>query len=136
MSVENFFSHDRYATYAGVKITHIETGYARAELPVSDVVLNASGSCHGGAMFTLADMAFAAAVNTHGVVTVSVNASIVFLKDVRQGTLYAEARELFDHHRLPFAEVRITDDNGDLVALFTSSGYRKKHCPLPSDDEL
>ena len=45
-------------------------------------------------------------------------------------TVYAEARELVDHHRMPYAEVRITDEQGRLVAIFTSGGYRKSDMKL------
>ena len=42
------------------------------------------------------------------------------------GYVYAEATETSDHPRLPFAEVRISDEQGQLVAVLTSSGYRKQ----------
>lgn len=128
MTLKDFFSNDRFAQMAGVRITEVGQGYAKAEMPVTPTVLNASGWVQGGAVFTLADLTFACAVNTHERLTVSVNSNIAFFKSARQGdTLYAEARELIDHHRLPFAQVTITDDHGDLVALFSSSGYRKSH---------
>ena len=42
------------------------------------------------------------------------------------GYVYAEAVEIVNHKRMPFAEVRITDEEGQLVAVFSSSGYRKQ----------
>lgn len=134
MTLKEFFCADRFAQLAGVKITEIGQGYARAEMPVTATVLNASGWVQGGAIFTLADLTFACAVNTHEQLTVSVHSNIAFFKSAREGqTLYAEARELVDHRRLPFAEVRITDDEGALVALFTSSGYRKANASIDYD---
>ena len=58
--------------------------------------LNAAGGCQGGALFTLADIAFAAAVNSHGRVTVSVDSTIAIHKSVSSGWLYATAKETLD----------------------------------------
>jgi len=70
-------------------------------------------------------------VNSHLVLTVSTSSNISFFRSVPLGaTIYAEARELVDHARLPYAEVRITDEQQRLVALFTSSGYRKQNVRL------
>lgn len=125
MRLSEFFANDHFAALAGVKLVEVRQGYARATMPVTETVLNASGWVQGGALFTLADLAFAAAVNTHEALTVSVNSHIAFFKSAREGLLTAEAHEVIDHRRLPYGEVRITDENGELLALFTSSGYRK-----------
>ena len=87
--------------------------------------LNAGGVCQGGALFTLADLAFAAVANSHKLLTLSISANITFLRFVKQGYVYAEAQEVFNHHRIPFIEVRLTDESGELVVIMTSSGYRK-----------
>lgn len=133
MTLKEYFRGDRFAAAAGVELLVVSAGYARACMEVGPGLLNASGWCQGGAIFTLADLAFAAAVNTHDRVTVSVNCNMVFLKSVRQGKLYAEARELFDHARLPYATVNVTDEDGELVAVFNSSGYRTSREVIPYD---
>ena len=93
--------------------------------------LNGGNFCQGGALFTLADLAFAAAVNSHLVLTVSTSSNITYFRSVPLGTtIFAEARELVNHQRMPYAEVRITDDQQHLVAIFTSSGYRKQDIKL------
>ncbi|MBR3442918.1 MAG: PaaI family thioesterase [Bacteroidaceae bacterium] len=123
---KDFFKNDRFATRAGMEVVELREGYARTRMLVSDDHLNAGGTVQGGAIFTLADLAFAAAVNSHDVFTVSTSSNITFFRPVTSGYIYAEAVEIVNHHRLPFAEVRVTDDEGQLIALFTSSGYRKK----------
>ena len=87
--------------------------------------LNGGGVCQGGALFTLADLAFAAATNSHARLTLSVESTIHFFKAEREGYLYAEAREIYNHKRLSHCEVRITNEAGELVATFSGTGYRK-----------
>lgn len=131
MTLKDFFKGDRFAVLAGCELIEIREGYARAKMTVEDHHLNGGDFCQGGAIFTLADLAFAAAVNSHLVLTVSTSSNISFFRSVPLGdTIYAEARELVDHHRMPYAEVHVTDEQGRLVAIFTSSGYRKQEVKL------
>ncbi len=130
MTIKEYFEGDRFAMDAGIVIDEIDEGYARLHMMVDERHLNGAGWCQGGAMFTLADLAFACATNSHGKDTVTVSANITLLRGAAPGTmLIAEAREMFDHKTLPFGEVRITDDNGQLVAVMTSSGYRRHNAP-------
>ena len=122
---KKFFKADRFATQAGVELLEVKPGYAKARMLVTPEHLNAGGVCQGGALFTLADLAFAAVANSHKLLTLSISANITFLRSVKQGYVYAEAQEVFNHHRIPFIEVRLTDESGELVAIMTSSGYRK-----------
>ena len=127
MTLKEFFKADRFAVLAGCELLEIREGYACACLTVEEHHLNGGNFCQGGAIFTLADLAFAAAVNSHRVLTVSTSSNITYFRPVAKGTrVYAEATELVDHKRMPYAEVRITDAQQRLVAVFTSSGYRKQ----------
>ena len=107
------------------------TGYAKVEMTVSDMHLNGGGTCQGGAIFTLADLAFAVCVNSHGLLTVSLSSNISFPHAPRLGdVLTAEAVEVFDHPKVPCCRVDIRDQNGNLVATFSGQAYRK-NVPLP-----
>ena len=124
-SIKEILAGDMFARQAGIQLLEVRPGYARASMKLTPNHLNSEGVCQGGALFTLADLAFAAASNSRGQLTFSLNANITYLRSVSKGCVYAEATELFNHHRVPFIEVRLTDEAGELVALFTSSGYRK-----------
>ena len=118
---------DRFAATNGMQLTEIREGFARAEMKVEARHLNAAGVCQGGAYFTLADLAFAAVTNSCGIVTLGIQNSITFLQSAHEGdTLVAEAYETFNHHRLPFCEMRITNQNGDLLCVVTGSAYRTR----------
>lgn len=125
-ALKDFFLKDRFAVLAGAELMEIREGYAKARMKVTDHHLNGGDVCQGGALFTLADLAFAAAVNSHLTLTFSTSSQITFIRPVASGYVYAEAVEIVNHKRMPFAEVRITDEEGQLVAVFSSSGYRKQ----------
>ncbi len=125
MTLKEFLRNDHFAQEAGVELLEVNEGYAKARMLVTPNHLNAGGVCQGGALFTLADLAFAAVANSRNKLTFSVSANITFLRSAGLGYVYAEAREVGDAFRVPFIEVRITDELGTLLALMTSSGYRK-----------
>ena len=125
-SLKEILAEDHFASCTGVELLEVKEGYAKARMLVTERHLNAGGVCQGGALFTLADLTFAAVANSHNQLTLSLNANITFLRPARQGYVYAEAVEVFNHARVPFIEVRIHDEAGELVAVFTSTGYRKK----------
>ena len=125
-SLKELLAQDHFASCTGVELMEVKPGYAKARMLVTERHLNAGGVCQGGALFTLADLTFAAVANSHNQLTLSLNANITFLRPAREGYVYAEAVEIFNHARVPFIEVRMHDEAGELVAVFTSSGYRKK----------
>ena len=125
-----FFAGDRFAAGAGIELLEAAEGFARARMKVEPRHLNAAGVVQGGAVFTLADFAFAVASNSHGTVALATGAHVSFVKGVRSGTLVAEAREEACTRRISTCAVRVTDDAGNLVALFTGTAYRKDD-PVP-----
>lgn len=126
MTLKEFFLNDRFAVNAGVELLEVSPGHALARMLITPDHLNGGGVCQGGALFTLADLAFAAAVNSHLVLTFSTTSTITFVQSVAEGYVYAEATELVNHKRMPYAEVKLTNAQKQTVAIFTSSGYRKQ----------
>ncbi|MDH6358434.1 PaaI family thioesterase [Parabacteroides sp. PF5-9] len=125
MTIQEFLQGDKFALFAGVELLEVGNGYAKARMEIKPMHLNGGGVCQGGAIFTLADLAFAAATNSHARLTLSTNSSINFFKSESTGFLYAEAQEIFNHKRLAHCEVKITNEAGTLIATFNGSGYRK-----------
>ncbi len=120
-------STDRFARSIGAQLTEVREGYARAELTVEEHHLNGAGVCQGGVLYTLADLAFAAVANSHGTLTLGISNTITFLKSAKQGEhIVAECTEVLDHHRLPYCDMKITNQNGELLAAMTGLAYRMK----------
>jgi acyl-CoA thioesterase len=124
-ALRHFFEGDQFARRADIKLVDVSPGRATAEMKLQPHHWNALNHAQGGAIFTLADFAFAAASNSYGTLAVAVNVSITFMKAAKEGTLRAEARELSKNHRLGSYLIEIKDDAGDLIAVFQGLAYRK-----------
>ena len=132
--IKGFFgAEDKFARHAGIELIDLGVGWAKVQMKIELFHLNAAKTVHGGAMFTLADFAFAVASNSHGNLAMGINTSMSFVKAVFAGTLYAEAKEQSRNAKLASYSVMITDDSGDTVAIFQGMVYRKKEAILPAD---
>lgn len=122
----NFFEKDQYAAYSGIELMECKPGYAVARVKIEDRHLNGAGVVHGGLIFTIADFAFAAAVNTHGSIALSINASISFLNKCKSGFVTAEAKEISRSNKLSHCDINVYDIEGTLLANFNGTAYITK----------
>lgn len=123
--IKEFFERDRFAKQVGIELVSCGQGKALARMMIRPDHLNGVRTVQGGAIFTLADFAFAAACNTHGRVAVAIQASVSFIKAAASGMLTAEAIEESVNTKLGTYTVRVRDEAGDLVAIFEGLAYRK-----------
>lgn len=121
--VRAFFADDRFATDAGAFIEWVKPGEALCSMVIGPQHKNAAGILQGGASFTLADFAFAAAANAAHPVTVSLNNQITFLKPPRGEKLFAHARRISEGRTTCYYEVSITDELKTSVAHMVVTGY-------------
>jgi acyl-CoA thioesterase len=124
--LKKYFSKDAFAEFCGIEIIEAGPGYAKTRLNVDKQHLNGLNMAHGGILFTLADMAFAAAAHTRGRSAVAINTTISFIKAVKAGmtnTIYAEAREVSRNRKLASYTVQVTDGSGEVLALFQGTAY-------------
>lgn len=122
---EHFFKQDRYSALNGIELVGTSPGRATVKMTIRGDHLNSHGTVHGGAIFTLADAAFALASNSHGIPAAAINAHISFMTAVRTGTLVAEAEEYSLNPKLATYTVRVTDERGEKIAIFQGMVYRK-----------
>ena len=126
MTPQEFFKKDLFAGKTGVELIEIKAGYSKARLVITEEHLNAGHRTQGGALFTLADLALAAAANSHGVLSLSLSSNITFLRGSGVGdTLYAEARERYVGRTTGYYQIDVTNQKGELIATFESSVFRK-----------
>lgn len=124
-SAQFIATNDRFAAHCGIETLEAGPGFARVRLPLQPQHFNAAGTVHGGAIFTLADYAFALAANSGGTLALAVDTHLTFIKAVTGGVLEAEATEIACNRRLGTYQVHIRKD-GETVALFQGTAYRKE----------
>jgi acyl-CoA thioesterase len=117
---------DPFARSLGVELIDVRPGYCRVAMIVQPAMLNSHHTAHGGVIFSLADVAFAAASNSHGPLAVALQVSINYVAPVSQGTrLYAEATEESLGRRIGVYRLTVTKEDGTLVATCQATAYRK-----------
>ena len=124
--LKRFVQQDHFARHIGVEILEYGGGKARAKMVLGKHHMNSAGTVHGGAIFSLADAVFSVASNSHGTLAVAINVSISFFKAVTKGALVAEAEEISFNPRLATYLVTVRDEEGNRIALFQGTVYRKK----------
>ena len=108
---------DPWARALGIRFLVFERGLCRVGMTIQPHMVNFQGYPHGGVIFSLADIAFGAACNSHGGTAVALNMTISFLTAVPAGSrLVAEAREIKQGRRAGFYQVSVTSEEGALVA--------------------
>ena len=116
---------DRFSQWLGLEVDEYSIGYCKLHYRVTDTMLNGFNIVHGGVLFAAADSAFAFACNSHGILTVALDASINFTKSAKSGDLMTvEAREVHLGNKIGVYDVRTTNEQGELVALFKGTAYR------------
>jgi acyl-CoA thioesterase len=125
-SIQAFFRKDLFAGFVGIELIEAGEGRARARLTISDHHRNGLGLVHGGAIFTLADLAFAAAVNSRGRAAVAIHCSISYLKATGGDVLFADAEEVSCGSKIAAYTIRITDASGEIISRFEGMAYRKE----------
>lgn len=121
------FHEDRFAAQAGVEIREAEPGRALCAMPLRPCHMNANNTPMGGAVFTLADFAYAVASNGFtDKIIVSQQVAITFLAPARGTELLAEAKCLKSGRTTCLYEVDVRDELGTYVAHATVNGFTVK----------
>ena len=115
---------DCFREHLGIQILEVKDGYAKVSLKITKDQTNSLGAAHGGAIFALADCAFAEASNFGEKIAVAVQVSINFLKPAFQGdTLTAEAVRVSDGKTLGLYHVTISKQDKK-IAVFSGLAFK------------
>jgi acyl-CoA thioesterase len=117
--------HDRFSQWLGIELLDIKTGESCIRMKVREEMVNGFGIAHGGVAFSLADSAFAFACNNRNQLSVALDTSINFTREVRVGdTLTATAKEEHNGRSTGLYTIRIVNQDEKLVAQFKGLCYR------------
>lgn len=115
--VQRIFRNDHFATDAcGCRVVEASRGHAVTEFDITPGHRNEKGGVMGGAIFTVADLAFAVASNVGETTSVSVSSSIEFMSAARGTRLIATADADKNGRTLGFYTCLVTDELGTPVA--------------------
>jgi acyl-CoA thioesterase len=119
------YSRDHTAQALGITIKQIALGSATLSMQVRQDMVNGHDICHGGMMATLCDTAFAYACNSYNANTVASGFSIEILAPAKLGdTLVAVAQEQALRGRSGVYDVKLTNQQGEIIALFRGKSAR------------
>jgi acyl-CoA thioesterase len=119
-----YFSDDRFATENGITLDELDSVHAVTSLTIAPRHRNAFGGVMGGAIFTLADFAFAALTNDRENVVVAQQVSVNYLAATKGERLVATARYKKDGRSSCVVNVDVVDDAGREIAQFVGTGFK------------
>ena len=115
---------DSFRELLGIKVLTVRDGYSKMSLEITREHTNFLGATHGGVIFTLADCAFAEAVNSGENPAVAVQVSINFLRSSSEGDiLVAETSKVSEGKTFAFYNIAVRKDE-KIVALFSGLAYK------------
>ena len=123
--VNKMLETDAFSNWLGIGIIELKEGYSKITMTVRQEMLNGLGVVHGGIAFSLGDSAFAFACNSRNNLSLALDTSINFLKPVYIGdVLIAEATEIHNGKSTGLYQIKITNQQDQLVALFKGTCFR------------
>lgn len=132
--VAQLAARDRFARAMGVTLVDGGPGHATVAMTVREQHLNFNGSCHGGAIFALADAAFGLASNSHGLLAAGIDAHITYQAAAALGdALTASAVEVSRSRKLAVYRIDVSRSDGTVISSFTGTVYvtAQHHEPAP-----
>ena len=121
-----------FAQALKMKLVELEDGYSVVEMVYNpDKMDNIYRRAHGGAIYALTDEAFETAGQTDGTVAVALNVNITYVASPQPGVvLKAEAKRVSQTKKTAVYEVKVTDQDQNLIATSQALAYRTGK-PIP-----
>ena len=92
---------------------------------------NIYARAHGGAIYALIDEAFETAGQTDGTIAVALNVNVTYVSSPEPGLrLQAEARRVSQTRKTASYDIKVTDQNGQIIALCQALAFRTGK-PIP-----
>ena len=124
--VDKMMEKDLFSQWLGIERLEESEGYCRLKMVIRKEMCNGFEIAHGGITYSFADSALAFASNSHGRQSVSIETSISHIKSLKTGdAIIAVAQEKNISNRIGIYDITINKENGELVAIFKGTVYRK-----------
>ena len=121
---KQFKERDGFMNALGAELVEIGRGSSTVCMDVRKECLSFNGTCHGGAIFALADCAFGVASNSYGTLSAGIDVHITYNAAARLGdTLTATAREVSRSRKIAVYEITVSGKEAGLISMFTGTVY-------------
>lgn len=125
--VQHLFANDPFSQWLGIEVLTVEPGRVKIRMTVRPEMRNGFGVCHGGITFAFADSALAFASNSHGRISLLLDASMSFPAAVREGdVLTAVAQEESLTEKVGIYTIKVNNQRDELVGIFKGTVYRTR----------
>ncbi|MDD7910745.1 hydroxyphenylacetyl-CoA thioesterase PaaI [Pseudovibrio exalbescens] len=133
---QSMWADDEASQQLGMSLEHVAAGHARISMQVTNAMCNGHATAHGGFIFALADSAFAFACNSYNPRVVAQHCSITFVAPAFEGDmLVATAEEVTRFGRNGIYDIRVTKEDGSLIAEFRGHSRQVRGTHLPEGPE-
>ena len=117
---------DTYAHKLGIEIIEAIEGRSHVTMMLDETTANAVDNVHGGVIFSLADLAFATACNSEGILSVAIESNIHYLAPCpSKGRLDAIGVKTGETRRLGFYRMEVFPPDGKVIAIVQAISYKK-----------
>ena len=131
--VNQLMAADAFSRWLGIEVLEADVGRSVLRMTVRDEMVNGFGTSHGGIVFSLADSAFAFAINAGGYLSVAIDCTVSFPVAVKPGdVLTATGIEDSTSNKLAFCVVTVRNQDDVIVGHFRGTGYRTNRPHLPT----
>lgn len=131
-AIYNAVEKEPFAKAMKMKLVELELGYSAIEMIYDPGNMNnIYDRAHGGALFALIDEAFETAGQTDGTIAVALNVNVTYVSSPEPGVkLRAEAKQNSQTKKTASYDIKVTDQNGNLIAICSALAYRTGK-PIP-----
>jgi acyl-CoA thioesterase len=125
--IDAMMEKDYFSQWLRIERLEEKDGFCKLRMTIRPEMCNGFEIAHGGISYSLADSALAFASNSHGRQAVSIETSISHIKPLKAGDIIiATAEEKSRTNKIAIYEVSVEKENGELVALFKGTVFRKE----------
>ena len=131
--VDHMMENDSFSQWMGLEVLDVKEGYSKVRMTIRKEMVNGFGIVHGGLAFSLADSAFAFACNNRNNISVALDVTITFTRQVNVGDeLTAEAKEVHNGQSTGVYLITITNQKSEQVAFFKGTCFRTGKSLIPT----
>ncbi len=115
-----------FARALNMELVKLEKGHSVVHMIYEpEKMNNIYARAHGGAIYALIDEAFETAGQTDGTIAVALNVNVTYVSSPEPGQrLQAEARRVSQSRKTASYDIKVTDQNGQIIALCQALAFR------------